>query len=87
MLVDSRLEVSLDAHILTPDSGDFAKPVLVFCAVDDRERRHALEARGAEVVVLPNPHGKVELRQMLAELGSAASTNSMSKPDSSSMAR
>ncbi len=69
ILVDSRLEVPLDAHILKPDSGDFAKPVLVFSAVDDRERRHALEARGAEVVVLPNPHGKVELRQMLQELG------------------
>jgi diaminohydroxyphosphoribosylaminopyrimidine deaminase/5-amino-6-(5-phosphoribosylamino)uracil reductase len=69
ILVDSRLEVPLDARILAVDTGSFARPVLVFCAVDDRERRQALEARGAEVVVLPNPNGKVELRQMLQELG------------------
>lgn len=69
VLVDSRLEVPLDAQILTPDNGEFAKPVLVFCAVEDRQRQRALEGRGAEVVVLPNPHGKVELRRMLEELG------------------
>ncbi|MCY1232984.1 Riboflavin biosynthesis protein RibD [compost metagenome] len=69
VLVDSRLEVPLDAKILAPDAGEFAKPALVFCAVEDRERQRALEARGAEVVVLPNPHGKVELPRMLQELG------------------
>ncbi|CAG9177935.1 bifunctional diaminohydroxyphosphoribosylaminopyrimidine deaminase/5-amino-6-(5-phosphoribosylamino)uracil reductase RibD [Cupriavidus respiraculi] len=69
VLVDSRLEVPLDARLLTPDTGPFAKPVLVFCAVDDPARRAALEERGAQVVVLPNPHGKVELRRMLEELG------------------
>lgn len=69
VLVDSRLEVPLDAQILVPDTGEFAKPVLVFCAVEDRQRQRALEGRGAEVVVLPNPHGKVELRRMLEELG------------------
>lgn len=69
VLVDSRLEVPLDAQILTPDTGEFARPVLVFCAVHDRQRQRALESRGAEVVVLPNPHGKVELRRMLEELG------------------
>jgi len=69
VLVDSRLEVPLDAQILHRDSGDFAKPVLVFCAVEDKARQRALEDRGAEVVVLPNRHGKVELRQMLEVLG------------------
>jgi diaminohydroxyphosphoribosylaminopyrimidine deaminase/5-amino-6-(5-phosphoribosylamino)uracil reductase len=69
VLVDSRLEVPLDARLLTPDTGPFAKPVLVFCAVEDAPRRAALEDRGAQVVVLPNPHGKVELRLMLEELG------------------
>jgi len=69
VVVDSRLEIPLDARLLIPDTGDFAKPVLVFCAFDDAARRRALEARGAEVVVLPNPHGKVELRRMLEELG------------------
>ncbi|WP_420993342.1 bifunctional diaminohydroxyphosphoribosylaminopyrimidine deaminase/5-amino-6-(5-phosphoribosylamino)uracil reductase RibD [Cupriavidus sp. 30B13] len=69
VVVDSRLEIPLDARLLIPDTGDFAKPVLVFCAFDDAARRRALEARGAEVVLLPNPHGKVELRRMLEELG------------------
>ncbi|TWG86252.1 diaminohydroxyphosphoribosylaminopyrimidine deaminase [Cupriavidus gilardii J11] len=69
VLVDSRLEVPLDARMLARDSGDFAKPVLVFCAIDAPERRAALEARGAEVIVLPNARGKVELRQMIEELG------------------
>jgi diaminohydroxyphosphoribosylaminopyrimidine deaminase/5-amino-6-(5-phosphoribosylamino)uracil reductase len=68
VLVDSRLEVPLDAQILNRDTGDFAKPVLVFCAIEDKARQRALEARGVEVVVLPNPHGKVELRRMLEEL-------------------
>jgi diaminohydroxyphosphoribosylaminopyrimidine deaminase/5-amino-6-(5-phosphoribosylamino)uracil reductase len=69
VLVDSRLEVPLDARLLTPDTGPFAKPVLVFCAVDNASRRAALEDRGAQVVVLPNAQGKVELRLMLEELG------------------
>jgi len=69
VLVDSRLEVPLDARLLAPEHGPFAKPVLVFCAVDAPERRQALEARGAEVVVMPNAQGKVELRKMLEELG------------------
>ena len=43
--------------------------VLVFGGVDDTVRRRALEARGAEVVVLPNAGGKVDLPPMLAELG------------------
>ena len=35
--------------------------VLVFAAVADRERIAALDDRGAEVVVLPNAAGKVDL--------------------------
>jgi diaminohydroxyphosphoribosylaminopyrimidine deaminase/5-amino-6-(5-phosphoribosylamino)uracil reductase len=42
--------------------------VLVFCAVEDAARRRALEAKGAEVVRLPNPSGKVDLPALLAEL-------------------
>lgn len=63
VLVDSRLEVSPDAKILTGGR------VLVFGAVDDAARRSALEARGAEVLVRPNAAGKVELADVLAELG------------------
>ncbi len=62
VIVDSRLETPLTARILDGD------PVLVFCAQDKGAGRSALEAKGAEVVVLPNANGKVELPEMLAAL-------------------
>jgi diaminohydroxyphosphoribosylaminopyrimidine deaminase/5-amino-6-(5-phosphoribosylamino)uracil reductase len=62
VLIDSRLEVSLDARIL--EGGD----VLIAAAREDRARIDALQARGAEVVVFPNPQGKVELPDLFAEL-------------------
>jgi diaminohydroxyphosphoribosylaminopyrimidine deaminase / 5-amino-6-(5-phosphoribosylamino)uracil reductase len=42
-------------------------PVLVAAAVDDEKRANSLRAAGAEVVVLPNAHGKVELKDLLEE--------------------
>jgi diaminohydroxyphosphoribosylaminopyrimidine deaminase/5-amino-6-(5-phosphoribosylamino)uracil reductase len=42
---------------------------LVFCATDRPAARAALEARGAEIVVLPDAQGKVDLPGMLRELG------------------
>lgn len=63
VLVDSRLEVSPGAKLFRDGR------VLVACARDDGAKRAALEAAGAEVLVLPNPHGKVELTELLAELG------------------
>ncbi len=62
VLVDSRLEVPAAARIL--EGGG----VLVFCAHDVPERRQMLEAKDAEVVVLPNASGKVDLPAMLGEL-------------------
>jgi diaminohydroxyphosphoribosylaminopyrimidine deaminase/5-amino-6-(5-phosphoribosylamino)uracil reductase len=62
VLVDSRLAASPTARIFAGGN------VLVAAAVDDRERIAALEARGAEVVVLPNAAGKVELGDLVAEL-------------------
>ena len=62
VIVDSRLETPLTARILD------GNPVLVFCAQDKGAGRSALEAKGAEVVVLPNANGKVELPEMLAAL-------------------
>ncbi len=63
IVVDSRLETPLGARLL--DGG----PVLIVGAVDDRVRRAALEARGAEVLLLPNAGGKVDLPALMAELG------------------
>ena len=63
VLIDSRLEVSPEARLLRGGK------VLIACAVDDAARRAVLEARGAEILVLPNSHGKVELADLLIELG------------------
>jgi diaminohydroxyphosphoribosylaminopyrimidine deaminase/5-amino-6-(5-phosphoribosylamino)uracil reductase len=62
VVVDSRLQTPPAARIL--EGGN----VLLFCGVDDAARRQALEAQGAEVVVLANPGGKVDLPPMLEAL-------------------
>lgn len=63
VVIDSRLETPLDAAVLA------GGPTLIAAAIEDVARVEALRARGAEVVVLPNPQGKVELPALLAELG------------------
>jgi diaminohydroxyphosphoribosylaminopyrimidine deaminase/5-amino-6-(5-phosphoribosylamino)uracil reductase len=62
VVIDSRLETSPDAAVL--DGGK----VLIVAAADN-ERGDALRARGAEIVLLPNAQGKVELHDLLLELG------------------
>ena len=62
VVVDSKLETPLSAKILR------GGPVLIAAAVDDENRANLLRVAGAEVVVLPNPHGKVELLTLLEEL-------------------
>jgi diaminohydroxyphosphoribosylaminopyrimidine deaminase/5-amino-6-(5-phosphoribosylamino)uracil reductase len=63
VVIDSRLETPPDAAIL--DGGN----VLIAAATEDVVRAAALRARGAEIVVLPNAEGKVELVELLKELG------------------
>jgi len=62
ILVDSKLEVSPGARLF--ESGK----VLVAAAREDRERIARLADRGAEVTVLPNASGKVDLAALAAEL-------------------
>ncbi|MDA0225222.1 MAG: bifunctional diaminohydroxyphosphoribosylaminopyrimidine deaminase/5-amino-6-(5-phosphoribosylamino)uracil reductase RibD [Proteobacteria bacterium] len=62
VVIDSRLETPPAARVL--EGGN----VLLFCGTDDAARRKALEARGAEIVVLANAAGKVDLPPMLAAL-------------------
>jgi len=64
VIVDSRLETPPTARILAPPG-----EVLVYAAIDDRARRRALEAHGAEVALAPSPSGKVDLAAMVADLG------------------
>lgn len=63
IVVDARLETPLDARLL--DSGR----VLIAGAVEDAERIAALQRRGADVLILPNNGGKVDLPALMTELG------------------
>lgn len=63
IVVDARLDTPLNAKLL--DGG----PVLIAGAIDDPARVAALRHRGADVVILPNQGGKVDLPSLLAELG------------------
>ena len=63
VLIDSRLEAPPSARLFTGGS------TLVFAGADYPEHAAALRSRGAEVIVLPNAAGKVELGDMLKELG------------------
>jgi diaminohydroxyphosphoribosylaminopyrimidine deaminase/5-amino-6-(5-phosphoribosylamino)uracil reductase len=62
VVVDSRLEIAASARVLGPGT-------LVAAAERDRGRAAALEAKGAEVIALPNASGKVDLAALLQELG------------------
>jgi diaminohydroxyphosphoribosylaminopyrimidine deaminase/5-amino-6-(5-phosphoribosylamino)uracil reductase len=63
VVVDSKLETPLNARILRGSS------VLIAGAVTDAAKMAALQALGAEVLILPNAAGKVELKDLLEELG------------------
>ncbi|MDP1535594.1 MAG: bifunctional diaminohydroxyphosphoribosylaminopyrimidine deaminase/5-amino-6-(5-phosphoribosylamino)uracil reductase RibD [Burkholderiales bacterium] len=61
VVVDSRLQTPLTARVLGPGT-------LIAAAGADVPRSVALRAHGAEVVVLPNHEGKVDLQALLQEL-------------------
>jgi len=66
VLIDSQLDVPLDAQILA------SAPTLIFCGHLDHRleaRANALRDRGAEIVPLPNAGGKVDLPRLLNVLG------------------
>jgi diaminohydroxyphosphoribosylaminopyrimidine deaminase/5-amino-6-(5-phosphoribosylamino)uracil reductase len=63
VVIDSRLELSPNARIF--EGGG----VLVACAVADQAKAARLRDTGAEIVVLPNAYGKVELPALMRELG------------------
>ena len=62
VVVDSHLETPTTARIL--EGGD----ALVAAASEDAAKIAALRAAGAEVLVLPNPNGKVDLPRLLQAL-------------------
>src|SRR5690606_5174343 len=62
VVVDARLETPSTARILQGGN------VLIACAARDEARAAVLEQLGAEIVVLPNAAGKVDLPARLREL-------------------
>jgi diaminohydroxyphosphoribosylaminopyrimidine deaminase/5-amino-6-(5-phosphoribosylamino)uracil reductase len=63
VVVDSRLETPVSARILQ------VGPVLIAGAIENAEKMALLRSSGAEVLILPNAAGKVELKDLLDELG------------------
>jgi diaminohydroxyphosphoribosylaminopyrimidine deaminase/5-amino-6-(5-phosphoribosylamino)uracil reductase len=62
-VVDSRLDTPPTAHLFAA-----RRPVWIYTASDDPARRAALADRGAEVIVLPDAQGKVDLAAMMRDL-------------------
>ena len=62
VVVDSRLQLPPSAKLLEDGK------VLVAAALENRAAIAALQARGAEVILLPNAQGKVELADLMREL-------------------
>jgi len=63
VLVDSRLQIPLDAALFMP-----GRAFIIYAAVPNAAKQAALEAHGATVVLLPNASGKVDLAAMLRDL-------------------
>lgn len=63
VVVDSRLETPLDAHLFMA-----GRALYIYAAEHNDAKKAALEARGASVVYLPGKGGKVDLAAMLRDL-------------------
>lgn len=68
VIVDSRLETPVASRLFQPPAHGLARQILIYCATSDPTRQAALEARGATVVMLPGPGGKVDLHAMMQDL-------------------
>ena len=63
VIIDSKLGIDPKARILS------GEPTLIFSAIGNAEKEALLQERGAEVVVIPNAQGKVDLPQVILALG------------------
>jgi diaminohydroxyphosphoribosylaminopyrimidine deaminase/5-amino-6-(5-phosphoribosylamino)uracil reductase len=68
IVLDSRLELSPDARLFAGAS-DTAASVLVVSALDDKIKAQPLLDKGAEWLCLPDATGRVNLAQLMQELG------------------
>lgn len=67
IILDSRLSIPLNARVLTQSSA--AKTILATGLEVSPDRRHRVEAAGAEVLPLPCREGRVDLAALLQALG------------------
>jgi len=63
VIVDSKLEIPLDAHILIAGRARF-----IYAATQNDAKKSALEALGVTVIQMPGEAGKVDLPAMLRDL-------------------
>lgn len=63
IVLDSKLGIDINARVLAGGGA------WVVTARRDAEKEAMLQDRGAEVIFLPNPQGKVDLPQLMQELG------------------
>lgn len=63
VVVDSRLETPLDAHLFVA-----GRALYIYASEQNDDKKAALEARGATVIYLPDPQGKVDLAAMMRDL-------------------
>ena len=63
VVVDSQLQTPPDAHLFIA-----GRACYIYAASQNDAKKFALEARGATVIYLPNPQGKVDLQAMLRDL-------------------
>jgi diaminohydroxyphosphoribosylaminopyrimidine deaminase / 5-amino-6-(5-phosphoribosylamino)uracil reductase len=63
VVVDSRLEIPLDALLLTVNRACY-----IYTAVRNKTKEEALQAKGVTIVTLPEANGKVDLVAMLRDL-------------------
>lgn len=63
VVIDSRMQTPLDSNIFVP-----GRSLFIYAAVAEAGRQAALESRGATVIHLPGPGGKVDLAAMLRDL-------------------
>jgi diaminohydroxyphosphoribosylaminopyrimidine deaminase / 5-amino-6-(5-phosphoribosylamino)uracil reductase len=63
VVVDSRLETPLDAHLFIA-----GRALFIYAAAENDDKKAALEARGATVIYLPDANGKVDLAAMMKDL-------------------
>ena len=66
VICDSRLRIPLDSQICRTAA---RQETIVACAVEDAEKRAALEKLGVTVLCLPGADGRVDLKALTEELG------------------